>query len=144
MCVFGVRRSGAALACARHHSTANRVVSPAKRFRATKIVGDGRPDRCATSALQIRGQELCVFLECGGPAPLWPVLVITQLRIELCRRLSDLGPRRSSATAGQTAARPAHSKLEARSYVCFWSAAVRRRFGLCSSSLNCESSCVAG
>src|SRR6266436_3880378 len=96
MCVFGVRRSGAALACARYHSTANRVVSPAKRFRARKIVANA--GQSAARPAHSKLGELCVFLECGGPAPLWPVLVITQLRIELCRRLSDLGPGRSSRT----------------------------------------------
>jgi len=43
-------------------------------------------------------EEILALLECGGPAPLWPVLVITQLRIELCRRLSDLAPGRSWRT----------------------------------------------
>ena len=53
------------------------------------------------------------LLECGGPAPLWPVLPPTQLRMKLFRVRKRFSARETAANVGQSAARPAHSKFVA-------------------------------
>src|SRR6266542_3011611 len=145
-------------------------------------------------------------MECGGPAPLWPVLINTQLRIKRFCLAKRFRASETLANVGQSAARPAHSKLGAHfppasldsgvrrpgaALACAYqhstanqailpgeaisgqrdfgergpkrcqasalqirrtfpvgdfrpcSAAARRRFGLCLSTLNCESSDLA-
>src|SRR6266511_147151 len=52
-------------------------------------------------------------MECGGPAPLWPVLINTQLRIKRSCLAKRFRASETLANVGQSAARPAHSKLGA-------------------------------
>ncbi len=158
----------------RCHSTANQRVLLAKGFRSQEDHRERRPKRCQASALQIRitfarrrvpgvrrpGAALACFslplnceqgiclrrdfaprrtvanvgqsaarpahsklgshlpgvacLECGGPAPLWPVSPCHSTANQgVCLR-RDFAPRRTVANVGQSAARPArpaHSKL---------------------------------
>src|SRR6266498_3832556 len=92
-------------------------------------------------------------LESDNPAPLWPVLLASLLRINQARFQSTrFRPRRPKRNVGQSAARPArpaHSKELLLLYRFrgrpsrLWRAAARRRFGLSCLPLTFESNRLA-
>src|SRR6266536_3352510 len=99
-----VRRPGAALACAHQHSTANQAILPGEAISGQRDFGERGPKRCQASALQIRrtfpAGDFRPWSGGGpaGPAPLWPVLINTQLRIKRFCLRSDFAPGRLSRT----------------------------------------------
>src|SRR6266536_3121107 len=106
---FGVRRPGAALACFSLDSFANQAVLLRSDFPS----GD-RGVRWAKARAGSIAREPYASpktLECGGPAPLWPVSPWTHLRIKLscCEAISrpvDRGVRWAKARAGSIAREP--------------------------------------
>src|SRR6266498_3873119 len=94
------------------HSTANQRVCLRSDFAPRRTIGNVGQS-AARPAHSKLGSHLpgVAYLECGGPAPLWPVSPChSTANQRVCLR-SDFAPRRTIGNVGQSAARPAHSKL---------------------------------